>query len=66
MLRARSRQPQVCVELSGANHAFDLYYSLRYAAVHDGSEVFTAWVRSNAAGSETLPSPQVLPSPQRI
>jgi hypothetical protein len=33
-------------ELPGAQHAFDLFHSLRYEMVVDAVEAFTAWVRS--------------------
>jgi hypothetical protein len=34
------------VVLRGGHHAFDLYHSLRFEAVVDAVEAFTAWVRS--------------------
>jgi hypothetical protein len=36
----------VYAELPGAQHAFDLFHSLRFEAVVDGIEAFAAWVRS--------------------
>ncbi|MFG2564759.1 alpha/beta hydrolase [Streptomyces sp. NPDC048567] len=45
-LRDASESPVVYAELRGGNHAFDLYHSLRFDAVVDAVEAFTAWVRS--------------------
>jgi len=45
-LRDASGSPVVYAELRGGNHAFDLYHSLRFDAVVDAVEAFTAWVRS--------------------
>ncbi|MFJ4501667.1 alpha/beta hydrolase [Streptomyces sp. NPDC088864] len=45
-LRAASANPVVYAELRGGHHAFDLYHSLRFEAVVDAVEAFTAWVRS--------------------
>lgn len=52
-LRATSANPVVYAELSGAQHAFDLFHSLRFEAVVDAIEAFAAWVRSR----ETMPRP---------
>jgi acetyl esterase/lipase len=41
-----SANPVVYAELPGAQHAFDLFHSLRYEMVVDAVEAFTAWVRS--------------------
>lgn len=43
-LRDRSTNPVVYAELPGAQHAFDLFHSLRFDAVVDGVEAFAAWV----------------------
>lgn len=45
-LRSGSKAPVVYAELPGAQHTFDLFHSLRSAAVVDGVEAFTAWVLS--------------------
>ncbi|MEV0421938.1 alpha/beta hydrolase [Streptosporangium canum] len=45
-LRATSAAPVVYAELRGGNHAFDLYHSVRFEAVIDAIEAFTALVRS--------------------
>ncbi|MDG5808964.1 alpha/beta hydrolase [Streptomyces ossamyceticus] len=45
-LRDASDNPVVYAELRGGHHAFDLYHSLRFEAVVDAVEAFTAWVRS--------------------
>lgn len=47
-LRQTSANPVVYAELRGGNHAFDLYHSIRFDAVVDAIEGFTAWVRSQA------------------
>ena len=44
-----STSPVVYAELPGAQHAFDLFGSLRFELVVDAVEAFTAWVRSSAA-----------------
>jgi acetyl esterase/lipase len=43
-----STNPVVYAELPGAQHAFDLFGSLRFELVVDAIEAFTAWVRSCA------------------
>lgn len=45
-LRQISVAPVVYAELKGGHHAFDLFHSLRFEAVIDAIEAFTAWVRS--------------------
>jgi acetyl esterase/lipase len=45
-LRDASENAVVHAELRGGHHAFDLYHSLRFEAVVDSVEAFTAWVRS--------------------
>jgi acetyl esterase/lipase len=45
-LRGVSTNPVVYAELPGAQHAFDLFHSLRFETVVDGVEAFAAWVRS--------------------
>ncbi|MEV5571885.1 alpha/beta hydrolase [Spirillospora sp. NPDC052269] len=45
-LRRTSTAPVVYAELRGGNHSFDLYHSVRFEAVVDAVEGFTAWVRS--------------------
>ena len=45
-LRDSSANPVVYAELPGAQHAFDLFHSLRFEAVVDGIEAFAACVRS--------------------
>ncbi len=45
-LRAASSSCVVYAELSGAQHSFDRFHSLRFEAVVDGVEAFAAWVRS--------------------
>jgi hypothetical protein len=44
-----STNPVVYAELPGAQHAFDLFGSLRFELVVDAIEAFTAWVRSSTA-----------------
>ncbi len=45
-LRSRSTEPVVYAELSGGQHTFDLFHSIRFEQVVDGVEAFTAWVIS--------------------
>jgi acetyl esterase/lipase len=45
-LQSTSSRPVVYTELPGAQHAFDLFHSLRVEAVVDAIEAFAAWVRS--------------------
>jgi hypothetical protein len=45
-LRSVSNKPVVYAELPGAQHAFDLFHSLRFETVVDAIESFAAWVRS--------------------
>jgi acetyl esterase/lipase len=45
-LRATSPNPVVYAELPGGQHGFDRFHSLRFEAVVDAIEAFTAWVRS--------------------
>ncbi|REF35351.1 alpha/beta hydrolase [Thermasporomyces composti] len=45
-LRQTSAGPVVYAELKDGHHAFDLFHSLRFEAVIDAIEAFTAWVRS--------------------
>jgi acetyl esterase/lipase len=47
-LRSTSPNPVVYAELPGAHHSFDLFHSIRFEAVVDGIDAFTAWVRSRA------------------
>jgi acetyl esterase/lipase len=44
-LRSVSTNPVVYAELPGAQHAFDLFHSLRFEMVVDAVEAFAAWVR---------------------
>jgi acetyl esterase/lipase len=50
-LRNVSTNPVVYAELPGAQHAFDLFGSLRFERVVDAIEAFTAWVRSREVRS---------------
>jgi acetyl esterase/lipase len=50
-LRGVSANPVVYAELPGAQHAFDLFHSLRFEMVVDAIEAFTAWVRSREVRS---------------
>jgi acetyl esterase/lipase len=45
-LGSSSSNPVVYAELPGAQHAFDLFHSIRFETVVDAIEAFTAWVRS--------------------
>ena len=48
-LKNGSPNPVVYVERPGGQHAFDLFYSLRYSAVVDGLEAFAAWLNTRGA-----------------
>jgi acetyl esterase/lipase len=47
-LRSTSGNPVVYAELPKAQHAFDLFHSIRFETVVDAIEAFAAWVRSRA------------------
>jgi acetyl esterase/lipase len=47
-----STDPVVYAELPGAQHAFDLFGSLRFELVVDAIEAFTAWLRSRQVRSD--------------
>jgi acetyl esterase/lipase len=47
-----STNPVVYAELPGAQHAFDLFGSLRFELVVDAIEAFTAWLRSRQVRSD--------------
>ncbi|MCX5208392.1 alpha/beta hydrolase [Kitasatospora sp. NBC_00240] len=51
-LRGGSVATVVYAELPGAQHAFDLFHSLRFEAVVDGVEAFAGWVLSSRRVSE--------------
>jgi hypothetical protein len=46
--RSTSGNPIVHAELPKAQHAFDLFHSIRFEKVVDAIEAFAAWVRSRA------------------
>ena len=46
-LRAVSGQPVLYGELPGAQHTFDLFYSLRYSYVVDAVTAFCVWLRAS-------------------
>ena len=48
-LKSISARPVVYVRLPGAQHAFDLFHSLRFESVVDGIEAFAAAARSAQA-----------------
>jgi acetyl esterase/lipase len=54
-LRATSDNPVVYAELPGAQHAFDLFHSLRFDTLINGIEVFATHVRTRA--TQTRPDP---------
>jgi len=63
-LRAVSSEPVAYAELPGAEHAFDLFQSVRGGHVVNGVERFTAWVRSTHVRSTqpaTVAQPVKLP-----
>jgi acetyl esterase/lipase len=44
MLRAESREPVVYVELAGAHHAFEIFYSIRELHTLEGVDQFIGWL----------------------
>ena len=50
-LRAGSANPVVYAELPGAQHGFDRFHSLRFAAVIAGIEAFTSYIRDTIGSS---------------
>jgi acetyl esterase/lipase len=48
-LRAVSTQPVVYAELPGAQHTFDLFYSLRYSQIIEAVTAFGAWLHGSPA-----------------
>ena len=54
-LRRVSVNPVVYAELPGAQHAFDLFHSVRFEMVVDAIEAFAAWVRSHQVRSDHDP-----------
>jgi acetyl esterase/lipase len=51
-LRRSSSKPVVYAELPGAQHAFDLFHSIRFETLDNAIEGFTAWVRSREEASQ--------------
>ncbi|WP_412543957.1 alpha/beta hydrolase [Longispora sp. K20-0274] len=47
-LRTTSNNPVVYAELAGAQHAFDLFSTIRFETVIDTIEAFAAWVRTRS------------------
>lgn len=45
-LQSISTKPVMYAELPGAQHAFDLFHSLRFERVVDATDSFAGWVRS--------------------
>lgn len=59
MLRKTSREPVCYAEMPGAQHAFEIFHSLRSARVVSGVERFLAWVWSRQrAGRAAAQAPQ--------
>jgi acetyl esterase/lipase len=61
-----STNPVVYAELPGAQHAFDLFHSLRFELVVDAVEAFTAWVLSTPGMSSAARRPPFLEDPVTI
>jgi len=55
MLRETSHEPVVYMEIPGAQHAFEIFPSLRSQAVVDGIERFVAWVYSDYLDARDVP-----------
>ena len=53
-LESATQNPVVYAELPGAQHAFDLFHSIRFEKVVDAIEAFTAWVRSRTGTDVAL------------
>nr|BFF25096.1 alpha/beta hydrolase [Glycomyces mayteni] len=60
-LRGVSQQPVVFAALPGGQHAFDLCDSVRFAAVLDAVEAFTAAVLPVRPGGQARPAPHAPP-----
>jgi acetyl esterase/lipase len=52
-LRCASSNPVIYVQLPGAQHAFDVFNSVRFAQALDAVEAFTAWVCSKSGEAAT-------------
>ena len=52
MLREVSKQPVIYTEIPGAQHAFEIFPSLRSDLVLRGVERFLGWVQESSAGGE--------------
>jgi acetyl esterase/lipase len=61
-LRESSRAPVVYAELPGAQHAFDVFHSIRSAHVIRGVERFLRWVHADHAVSDQAPEDMSLRS----
>jgi acetyl esterase/lipase len=61
-LRGTSSNPVVYAELSGAQHTFDLFHSIRFELVVDAIEAFAAWVRSREQAQRVLERPRACPA----
>ena len=61
-LRAASASPVVYAELPGAQHAFDLFHSVRFDAVVHGVEAFASLVRTRAGQTRPDDSSCLRPS----
>lgn len=56
-LRQKSTSPMVYAELPGGQHAFDLYFYLRYSYVIEAVTAFAAWAARRNAPAEGEPGP---------
>jgi hypothetical protein len=55
-LRWTSKSPVAYAEIPGAQHAFEIFHSLRTRHVIDGVDRFLGWVRSNARSRDVAPA----------
>jgi acetyl esterase/lipase len=60
-LRAASGNPVVYAELPGAQHAFDLFHSVRFDTLSNGIEAFATLVRTRARPTKPESSSCVRP-----
>lgn len=61
-LRAASSEPVVYAEISGAQHAFDIFPSIRSAHVVRGVQRFLDWVYTRSVSSAATPGSAPLPA----
>jgi len=63
LLREKTQGPVVYTEVEGAQHAFEIFPSLRTTIVRQGVERFLAWVLSHEHRQEAIDRAAATPSP---